>query len=747
MKIKNKLRHYLPSPPGEGLGVRLYNLPSPPGEGLGERLYNLPSPPGEGLGERLYNLPSPPGEGKGVRLLLIFLLVAFSASASNVVSLPTVTGAPGDEVTLTVSLDNTDAVSAVQVQVPVSDGFTVVAGSETLGSRAGSHSARVGVKDGMLNIMVWSNTLAALDGTSGEVVSFRVTLGNEPQTIPLIASRVTLTDTDGNTLEGSATDGSVTVAAPKAQLATRELDFGHIPIRDTYHQSLAVTNVGNVPLTVTGIDPSAAEFGSDTPFPCVIEAGATGEIDIRYSPVERGAIEETVRLLSNNIAGTNTVRLLADPFAVNELHVENASGIADSPVTIHLRVNNMDAISGFQFEFDLPEQLRYVDGSFALSDRKADHQLTVTCHGQHLTAIAWSMGEQTFSGEDGEIASFDVVLSGRYGTELRASKAILTANYHGQDMNVLSDNYGGWVDIASPQLNCADQLDMGATPVTEDAQATINVYNGGGAPLRIDRVVFDTLGFSVAEIFPLVIEPWQSIDLHVTYTGLTEAEFHCIMQLYSNDPDNRLHNIHITGSRFAPNYLHFVADDVVNGSDLLVHVDMSNYDPVEGLQFDLHYPHQWFTPTGEYTVTDRASGFSVAQRSVGQGVLRCFVYSLNDGEITPGEGRILTMPFAVTEGVPYGNYSLTIDNIKAGTSALTDKYAGSTEQAEFEVKSALPGDVTGDGQVDIADVNAIINIMLQKNPASDYPGDADVSGDGGIDIADVNAVINIMLGK
>ena len=59
----------------------------------------------------------------------------------------------------------------------------------------------------------------------------------------------------------------------------------------------------------------------------------------------------------------------------------------------------------------------------------------------------------------------------------------------------------------------------------------------------------------------------------------------------------------------------------------------------------------------------------------------------------------------------------------------------------------VPGDVTGDGEVDIADVNAIINIMLQKNPASDYPGNADVTGDGGVDIADVNAVINIMLGK
>ena len=683
---------------------------------------------------------------KKILFILLCVSMAALARAGNVVTLPTMTGSPGDEVTLTVALDNDDAVSAVQVLVPVSDGFAVVPGSETVSSRGNGHSARVGIKDGMLNIMVWSNALTALQGSSGEVVSFRITLGNEPATIPLVASRVTLTDPDGNPLEATATDGSITVAAPKVQLATRELDFGHIPIRDIYHQSLAVTNVGNAPLTVTGIDPSAPEFTSATTFPLVIEAGATGYVDITYSPVERGAIEETLRLLSDNIAGTNTIRLTADPFAVNELHVQNASGIADSTVTIHLDVNNMDAISGFQFVFDLPEQLRYVDGSFKLSSRKADHQLTVTCYGQRLTAIAWSLGNQTFSGEVGEIASFDVVLSGRYGTELRASKAVLTATYKGQDMDVLSDHYGGWIDIASPQLNATEWVDMGAISVTEEAQTTINVYNGGGAPLRIDRVVFDTLGFSVAEAFPLVIEPWNSVDLHVTYSGLTEAEFHCIMQLYSNDPDHHLHNIHITGSRFAPNYLTFTADEVVNGADLLVHVDLGNYDAVEGLQFDIHYP-QWFTPTGEFTVTDRSTGFSVAQRTVGQGVVRCFVYSLSNGEITPGTGRILTLPFTVSPDVPYGDYTLTIDNIKAGTSALTDKYAGSTETCNVHVVHRLPGDVNLSGTVDVTDVNIVVNIILGRDQAANYDGRADVNSSGTVDVSDVNAIVNIILGR
>ena len=61
---------------------------------------------------------------------------------------------------------------------------------------------------------------------------------------------------------------------------------------------------------------------------------------------------------------------------------------------------------------------------------------------------------------------------------------------------------------------------------------------------------------------------------------------------------------------------------------------------------------------------------------------------------------------------------------------------------------SIRGDVTGDGKVDIADVNAVINIMLGKTVISDeLLVTSDVTGDGKVDIADVNAVINIMLGN
>ena len=66
---------------------------------------------------------------------------------------------------------------------------------------------------------------------------------------------------------------------------------------------------------------------------------------------------------------------------------------------------------------------------------------------------------------------------------------------------------------------------------------------------------------------------------------------------------------------------------------------------------------------------------------------------------------------------------------------------------ELYEEMALKGDVNGDGEITIADVTALVNILLGKD-ASGYDHDAaDVNSDGGRTIADVTALVNILLGK
>ena len=60
---------------------------------------------------------------------------------------------------------------------------------------------------------------------------------------------------------------------------------------------------------------------------------------------------------------------------------------------------------------------------------------------------------------------------------------------------------------------------------------------------------------------------------------------------------------------------------------------------------------------------------------------------------------------------------------------------------------SLLGDVNGDGQVDIADVTAVVNRILGKNADTFSEENADVNGDGTITVADVTALVNIILEK
>lgn len=135
----------------------------------------------------------------------------------------------------------------------------------------------------------------------------------------------------------------------------------------------------------------------------------------------------------------------------------------------------------------------------------------------------------------------------------------------------------------------------------------------------------------------------------------------------------------------------------------------------------------------------------MAHRSMGNGVIRCFIYSLANSEIAPGEGRVVTMKFATTAGVSEGTYSLTFDNLKAGTADLVDKIAGGDNECSFNVVHRIIGDVNCDGYVTSADITALYSYLLSNDTT--YLDTSDVNGDGVITSADVTTVYSIVLGN
>ncbi|MBP3737737.1 MAG: dockerin type I repeat-containing protein [Muribaculaceae bacterium] len=102
------------------------------------------------------------------------------------------------------------------------------------------------------------------------------------------------------------------------------------------------------------------------------------------------------------------------------------------------------------------------------------------------------------------------------------------------------------------------------------------------------------------------------------------------------------------------------------------------------------------------------------------------------------------------EGLTAGK-TYVLEAFVEATDADGQKYyynnGGSNYKVQFmpEGGSGIKGDLTGDGKVDVVDVNALINLILKVATPSQYPGVVDVDGDGKVDVADVNEVINIIL--
>ncbi|MBR2203214.1 MAG: choice-of-anchor D domain-containing protein [Prevotella sp.] len=685
--------------------------------------------------------------------ILLSLLLCFSigARADNIITISSTEGAPDDEVTVSIGLQNSDILSSLQVSIPLDENLTLVEGSGRVGSRCSNHSLTVGVKDGVLNVFVYSLSMAAISGNSGEVASFKLRLGNVPQTVSLTPSKLVLTNSSGTTIDGNSQNGSVTTRCAKAEYSTMEVDYGEVPIRGSYERTVTVTNVGNADLTITALTFSDVNvFSSTTTLPIVISAGQSQQLHITYAPVERGTISKTLKVECNSVSKLNTIALKAMPFAVNELHVQPASGVSDEEVTVRMTMNNMDAISGYQVEFTLPSQFDYVDNSFALSSRKQDHVGMATLNGNTLRIIVYSPSDKPFTGNDGEIGTFKVKLAGRYGTTLTPSKTVLSATINNKVENVVSEVYGGNITIQSPQISCNNTLNFGAVSVTEACEKTLTIRNYGSAPLTVSRIVFNNEAMSIKESLPIVIPTYGNANVTVVCSSIEQTAFEGTMNIYSNDPDMRMKEIAVSGSRFAPNYMTISCEQTKTTDEAVMELATDIYDNIMGVQFDIEYPSEYYEPyDGNVTVEGRAAGMTVNMRQIDENTVRYFCYSLSGSGIQAGSGKVMTIKLAPKGGsVPAGTYTVKMKNIVLGTADMTNKYASTDQQVNFNVIDVLLGDVNGDGKINALDVRLLINRRFNRAMPDGYIEEAcDINGDGRINALDVRLVINLRFNR
>jgi hypothetical protein len=152
------------------------------------------------------------------------------------------------------------------------------------------------------------------------------------------------------------------------------------------------------------------------------------------------------------------------------------------------------------------------------------------------------------------------------------------------------------------------------------------------------------------------------------------------MNLYTNDPNNRLKTVALSGQVFEPNTLTLEGGSQADGSYILV-VGMDNYTDIVAIQYDLHWRSDMSTSQTAFTPLERMNSHSYSVTSLGDDSYRIIIYSMANAMIAGYEGEVHQLVFTPQSEVDYSGSVITIDNIILSNATGVDK--SSKEQAEL----------------------------------------------------------------
>ena len=600
-----------------------------------------------------------------MKRIIISLLLAVSAwltaTATNTVTMTSAQGHPGDEVEIAVQLANTEAVTALEIHVPLCDVLAYVSGSAVLNTeRSDDHTLTAAEKDGKLKIVIHSLSLKAIKGNGGELCRFKLKLGKEPATYDLVPN-VVISSPTGQSLTTSIQKGSVTLLSPKLEIITQEIDYGKVPIRSSYTKNLQIRNSGNEPLEITGIAFDRNDIKA-SPAICTIAAKSTQDIVVTYSPMQRGDITSNVTISSNAInpkAGKAVI--MAQPFSVNELHVQRVEGVSDDEVTVVLKMNNMEPITGAQCHFELPEQLVYVDGSAKAGAVcvNTGHNVTASVQNGVLTLLLYSASNQAIPEGDGELITFRIRLNGNSGWYYLKPKEVVLSNSAME--NMVSATFGEYVVVKSPSYSGVDKLDMGTGAVTNKLTAAYTITNHGEVDLVVNKVTFLAEGYAIEDNLPLTIAPWESKSLTVSYTPSEEGDHKTTMQIYTNDPTNRMFSVAVSNQVYEPNTINVSGENTAEGYRFDFGLD--NYTDIVAVQMNIKWLPGMKTSMEQFIPADRIKNHSFLLTDLGNGMYQVLIYSLNNTPIVGTVGVLFTLDYTTQDGTEYRDTELKVTDI------------------------------------------------------------------------------------
>ena len=180
-----------------------------------------------------------------------------------------------------------------------------------------------------------------------------------------------------------------------------------------------------------------------------------------------------------------------------------------------------------------------------------------------------------------------------------------------------------------------------------------------------------------------------------------------------------------------------------------VAIQLNNEASYTAFQLDITLPEgvELVSAEGEYEVAlagRAASTHALTVSSVGDGAFRVLAYSSQNDAFSGQSGDLLLLTLKATEDFE-GPSTISITQVRFTTTAIHEvKFPDIS--AVCDVRNYLPGDVNGDGRVDLTDAIMIVYRSLGSTPTGFVEEAADVNEDTRIDLTDAIIVVYTSLG-
>lgn len=391
------------------------------------------------------------------------------------------------------------------------------------------------------------------------------------------------------------------------------------------------------------------------------------------------------------------------------------------------------------FAFDIANGTNQTGNSeeFSLGDTS---ELTFTCDGSSASGLDWLYIVKT---GDVDVTPYTVKYVSTEGNELKESTT--HTGFSGEAITLAeTDKETIWVDDVK-YIYASDDAE-GKTAV-EGTVVTITFRVAENKPYTI--VAVDAEGATVATVAESTVTEGETTSATFSkYVQGTDGTWYELAAPYKMDVVEGENKVVCTAATADFDYF-YEAEGLKTTRSAASFSESTSLSNSYG--FGMAANHALYTkeavPAGVYTIY--ASGLS---RRSGSTNIKLNLRDAAGNEIETGKTLTWTNADKETvemtaEGVevPEG-FSLSLHEATGYNSVTYLDYITLKKTADFSGKVEYYGDANGDGSVDISDVVAVVNYILNGGATGTFASEnADVNTDGTVDISDVVGVVNMIL--